>query len=142
MISSEIWLSQPHLVVTTTTESAATSSLSTSPNAARRCQTAVAVPGSPTRTVLAAINGEASDTAKKIMISRHGSHWKARPCSFIGSQQAGHRGFIGSSKVLKLGWPDGAPSKLFFQPCVLLLKGFDDVLERRHIGRLGSGWQR
>ena len=33
-------------------------------------------------------------------------------------------------------------SKLFFQPCVLLLKGFDCVLERQHIGRLGAGWQR
>ena len=33
-------------------------------------------------------------------------------------------------------------SKLFFQPCVLLLKGFDDVLERRHVWRLGAGWQR
>ena len=33
-------------------------------------------------------------------------------------------------------------SKLFFQPCVLLLEGFDDVLERQHIGRLGAGWQR
>jgi len=39
------------------------------------------------------------------MISRHGSHWKMRPCFSIGSQQAGHRGFIGSSKCLKLGWP-------------------------------------
>jgi hypothetical protein len=33
-------------------------------------------------------------------------------------------------------------SKLFFQPCVFLLEGFDDVLERQHIGRLGAGWQR
>jgi hypothetical protein len=32
-------------------------------------------------------------------------------------------------------------SKLFFQPCVLLLKGFDDALERRHIGRFGVGSQ-
>jgi hypothetical protein len=32
-------------------------------------------------------------------------------------------------------------SKLFFQPCVLLLKGFDDALERRHIGRFGVGLQ-
>ena len=31
-------------------------------------------------------------------------------------------------------------SKLFFQPRVLLLKGFDDVLERQHVGRLGAGW--
>src|ERR1700689_1074483 len=80
------------------------------------------------------------------MISRHGSHWKARPCSFIGSQQPGHRGFIGSSKCLKLGWPDEAllisnnASKLFFQPRILLLKGFDSVLERQHVGRLGAGW--
>src|ERR1700730_4082644 len=33
-------------------------------------------------------------------------------------------------------------SKLFFQPCVLLLKGFDGVLERQHVGRLGAGWTR
>jgi hypothetical protein len=32
-------------------------------------------------------------------------------------------------------------SKLFFQPRVLLLKGFDDLLERRHIGRFGVGLQ-
>ena len=30
-------------------------------------------------------------------------------------------------------------TKLFFQPCVLLLKGFDDVLERQHIGWLDAG---
>jgi hypothetical protein len=30
-----------------------------------------------------------------MIISRHGSHWKARPCSFMGAQQAEHRGFIG-----------------------------------------------
>jgi hypothetical protein len=33
-------------------------------------------------------------------------------------------------------------SKLFFQPRVLLLKGFDGVLERQHIGRLGADWSR
>src|ERR1700721_153801 len=80
------------------------------------------------------------------MISRHGSHLKTRPSTSIGSQQAGHRGFIESSKCLKLGWPDEAllisnnASKLFFQPSVLLLKGFDGVLERQHVGRLGAGW--
>jgi hypothetical protein len=31
--------------------------------------------------------------------------------------------------------------KLFFQPCVLLLEGFDGVLEFQHIGRLGARWQ-
>jgi hypothetical protein len=30
-----------------------------------------------------------------MMIWRHGSHWKARPCSFIGSSQTGHMGVIG-----------------------------------------------
>jgi hypothetical protein len=30
-----------------------------------------------------------------MMIWRHGSHWKARPCSFIGSSQTGHKGVIG-----------------------------------------------
>jgi hypothetical protein len=29
-----------------------------------------------------------------MMISRHGSHWKARPYSFIGFSQLGHRGVI------------------------------------------------
>jgi hypothetical protein len=33
-------------------------------------------------------------------------------------------------------------SKLSFRPCVLLLKGFDGVLERQHVGRLGAGWTR
>jgi hypothetical protein len=32
--------------------------------------------------------------AKKMMISRHGSHWKALPYSFMGSSQLGHRGVI------------------------------------------------
>ena len=31
-------------------------------------------------------------------------------------------------------------SKLFFQPGVLLLKGFDGLLERQHVGRLGADW--
>jgi len=33
-------------------------------------------------------------------------------------------------------------SKVFFEPCVLLLKGFDGELERQHLGRLGAGAQR
>ena len=46
--------------------------------------------------------GDALDTVKNMMICLHGSQWKVRPSSFIGSLQAGHMGEVISTETTLL----------------------------------------